>query len=131
MFVYWLRYVVRLLIAARYVEENSRKVTATVRLNFPRVEGEVLSAINSERLDDIFRDLQEDYEMLTSLLPSGKPQAELDCLLARLSFQVSRAQYAVCMKLFGNNARVRRWAISGMYEMVRHMSSAVGSSCLP
>jgi len=131
MFVYWLRYVVRLLIAARYVEENSRKVAATVRLNFPRVEDEMSRAPDSRILDDLYRDLQEDYAMLIGLLPSGRTRAELDCCLARTSFQISRVQYALCMKIFGKrSSRIKKWAISGMHEMVRHMSSAVGSSCL-
>lgn len=129
MFVYWLLYSVRMILAPRFMEENSKRVTNLVRLNFPEVQAELSQ--DSRELDELYDDLQADYELLMSLLPDAGTVSTMEESLAKLSFRLDRVKYSVFAKLpTGLKGYCQRRTLSDMAEMVQHLSSALGeSSC--
>ena len=129
LFAYWMRYTVRMILDATFVEENSRRVIGLVHLNFPEVQAELVQQSQSQPLDGLYRDLHADYELLMSLLPAQRLMTSIDQILATVLFDLNRRRYYFCTKLLGGKeCNCQRQALGSMAEMVRHLSSAIGSA---
>lgn len=125
LFVYWFRYTCMLILSTRTARNYARSVAEVNGLEFVETRSRLASG-ECERLEQLHRSLDRDYQVVTSLLrhaADGVGTQSLEQALLRLDYRLMD----LCFRLMGGRSgSLGRRFLLEMSSVVSQLANAMG-----
>jgi hypothetical protein len=128
MFLYWFRYLCRLILSTCSLEDRRASVASANQLSFLEIQG-ALGGAARESLDSMRQSLTRDYAVVSDMRRSSTCQDEnsspVEDLMLRIDFNLLSLWYAATKRVSTQKARV---ALNEMTQIVGHFANAFGQT---
>ncbi|MCS7025727.1 MAG: hypothetical protein NZV14_13080 [Bryobacteraceae bacterium] len=128
LFLYWFRYSCLLILSTKTTRDYALEVASANRLELPRIQATLQSAVPAEDLEGLQHSLDRDYRLITGLLRHAAEfrlgGVSLEERMLMIDFQIMRLSYRAACRL--SQFAFAQKALEEMADIVSHFANAIG-----